>query len=77
MLLGYDKLTSISTAGFTETNAKEEPESYLSMSVWKCVYIYKFRIILVLTQLEATALRVNYSYNSISASLDVFFPEMF
>lgn len=52
-------------------NAEEKPESYLSMSVWKCVYIYKFRIILVLTQLEATALRVSYSYNSISASLDV------
>lgn len=58
-------------------NAEEEPESYLSMSVWKCVYIYKFGIIVVPMQLEATALRVNYSYNSISASLDVFFPEMF
>lgn len=50
-------------------NAEEEAESYLSMSV----YFYEFWIMLVLIQLEATALRVNYSYNSISASLDVGF----
>lgn len=57
-------------------NAEEEPESYLSTSVWKCVYIYKFWIILVLMQLEAIAMSVNDSYNSISALLDMFHPEV-
>jgi len=77
MLSGYDNITSIIYSWCHWHNAEEEPESYVSMSVWKRACIYKFWIILVFMQLEATALRVDYSYNCISASLDVFFPEMF
>lgn len=51
----------------------EEPESYLSMSVWKCEHMDRLWFILVLTQLKATTLRVNYFYNSISTSLHVIF----
>lgn len=77
MLSGYDKLTSISIVDSLKQNALEEPESYVSISVWKCEHMDRFWFILVLTQIEATTLRVNYSYNSISASLHVIFLEMF
>lgn len=43
-------------------NAEEEPGSYLSMSVEKGEHMDRLWFILVLTQLEATTLKVNYSY---------------
>lgn len=74
MLSSYDKLISISTAGFTEKKCWGRGWIIFEHKcMYECVYIYKFWIMLVLIQLEATALRVNYSYNSISASLDAGF----